>query len=296
MSSKSHKFSWYDPLQQLANHLEFRITHAIHIEYSAPAFFHNTAEQNRMILVESVAGEDGGEIEFRDTGGRWRRFALQPRMLYFFPPNLDIKFSYKPGLVCLGYHFNLSLIPGVDLFQGETEGQTMPFNDTATLARLRQAAWDKDNLHDLLWCKGTLLALASQFLKGDIDRHLETMRVWQRYGSIFARIEQAPSINMEWEELATEMNIAPETLARNFKRDAGLSLKTWTTQCVLKEALRALGDSREKFKEISRRLGFSSDAYFNRFIRKHTQKSPGQYRKDYAKIREQSKREGARPL
>ncbi|MDR2982827.1 MAG: helix-turn-helix domain-containing protein [Puniceicoccales bacterium] len=279
MSEQKSEFSWYDPLQQLANHLDFTITHAIHIHYNKPLFARNSYHQSRLIFIENVEGTDGGAIRLCENGVPARDFILRPQTLLFFPPNLDLIFDYKPGLTCLGIHFNLSLVPGVDIFEKQISPKVIPFTDTSTLKKLREATWHKDSLKDLLWCKGALLSIAASFIEGDIEQHLEAMRFGQKYASLLSSIEANPRMDFEIGAAAHLLNLAPGTLSRNFKKDSGISLHEWVIKRVLRKALRVLSESDQSIKFIATELGFSSAVYFSRFIKKHTGKAPGDFRK-----------------
>ncbi len=273
------KFSWYEPLQQLANFLEFTVTHAIQIRYDNEYSYHNSCPQSRLIFVESVVGDSGGCIEVLSGGKVSEVFPLHANTLLFLPPNLDLVFRYKQGLSCTGIHFNLNLIPGVDIFETQTAVQVIPFNDTDALARLNFAIWSKDRIPDLLWTKGFLLSVASQFVENEkIESHLGAMRFAQKYSSIIKYIDSNIRINVEPRQIAGQYNLTYESFKRNFKRDAGITLHAWIARRVARVASRALAETDEPLKSIAARLGFSSPIYFNRFIKKQLKLSPKQYR------------------
>lgn len=79
----------------------------------------NTHFFNRLFLV--LAGE--GEVR-NHTGGE--RLALRPGFGVFLPEGLDLGFEFRPGLRFLSCHFNLSVLPGVDLFGQERHCREFP--------------------------------------------------------------------------------------------------------------------------------------------------------------------------
>ncbi len=111
---------------------------------------------NRLFLVEA----GGGEI-VNHTGNQ--RLALEPGRAYFLPLNLDLSFDFRPGLVLRSWHFNLELLPGVDLFQGCDQCRVTPaaeeeFRETAELFAAEPDGWAR-------------LARFERLLLTLIDRH-----------------------------------------------------------------------------------------------------------------------------
>ncbi|MDR2982830.1 MAG: helix-turn-helix transcriptional regulator [Puniceicoccales bacterium] len=272
-------YSWYEPLQQLANYLDFSITHAIHIQYDNDYVFHNHLPQSRLIFVESVQGADGGCIEILSGSEGTKSLPIHPKTLFFFPPNLDLVFNYRAGLSCIGIHFNLSLVPGIDIFETQQIPYVIPFADAKTLKRLHTAIWNKNNLQDLLWAKSALLDISTRFIENNnVERHLSAMRFAQKYAAIIQHIDSNLRIDTDLEPIAKQSNLTYDSLQRNFRKDIGITLHAWLARRISREAARALAETDEPLKGIATRLGFSSAAYFHRFIKKHLQTSPSEYR------------------
>jgi len=74
------------------------------------------------------------------------------------------------------------------------------------------------------------------------------------------------------------MGIFTETLHRQFRADLGISPKTFLTRHLLHRATRELLYGSRTVKEIAAELGFTSVAYFSRFVSKHTGHSPTAHR------------------
>lgn len=80
------------------------------------------------------------------------------------------------------------------------------------------------------------------------------------------------------ESLARRFSVSPSKLERDFKRAIGMSSHEFLTACRVGEAERLLRDGKKSVAEVSSALGFTSETYFYRFLKKHTGMSPGEIR------------------
>ncbi len=80
-------------------------------------------------------------------------------------------------------------------------------------------------------------------------------------------------------EFAAHLGVTPTHLARVCKAQCGITAADILTQHSLGRARRALENTSEPAVEIAKRLGFSSAAYFTRFITSHTGQTPSALRK-----------------
>ncbi len=80
-------------------------------------------------------------------------------------------------------------------------------------------------------------------------------------------------------EFASQLGVTPTHLTRSCRHCAGLTAADLLTQRVLYDARTMLEDSSEAIRHIAALLGFTSAAYFSRFILHHTGKSPSDLRK-----------------
>jgi len=80
-------------------------------------------------------------------------------------------------------------------------------------------------------------------------------------------------------DFAAHLGVTPTHLTRVCKSECGMTAADMLTQHTLGRALRALSETPQSAAEISKALGFSSPAYFTRFIATHTGKTPTQFRK-----------------
>ncbi|MBO5907747.1 MAG: helix-turn-helix transcriptional regulator [Clostridia bacterium] len=80
------------------------------------------------------------------------------------------------------------------------------------------------------------------------------------------------------ESIAKRFSVSASKLERDFKSAIGISSHEFLTACRVGEAKRLLRDGKKTVIEVSQSLGFTSETYFYRFLKKHTGKSPSEIR------------------
>ena len=81
------------------------------------------------------------------------------------------------------------------------------------------------------------------------------------------------------EDVAGQVHCSSSHLMRRFKKELGMSVGDYITQCKLEEACALLVYSNRSLAEISAYLGYSSQSYFQNVFKKHFGLTPMQYRK-----------------
>ena len=81
-------------------------------------------------------------------------------------------------------------------------------------------------------------------------------------------------------EYATLLNITPNHLSDVIKSSTGKNALHYINQRLLLEAKRLLKYGNEDIKQIAYTLNFASPSHFGKFFRKHTLKTPANYRKE----------------
>ena len=88
-------------------------------------------------------------------------------------------------------------------------------------------------------------------------------------------LQEGPSLTA----IADHFHFSREYLLRVFKKEEGVTILQYINDTKMNEAMRMLQTSELAIKEIAEILGFSSSAYFIRFFRTKTGKSPNEFRK-----------------
>ena len=81
------------------------------------------------------------------------------------------------------------------------------------------------------------------------------------------------------DDIASHLAVSRSYLSSQFKKETGIPLCDFINKTKLNEAKLLLVNSEETLSEISNRLGFSSQAYFQYIFRKYEGMTPQQYRK-----------------
>lgn len=81
-------------------------------------------------------------------------------------------------------------------------------------------------------------------------------------------------------DYASKLGVTPTHLTRVCKSESGMTAADLITQHTLQRACRMLEDEGMKAIDISKRLNFSTPAYFTRFIKTHTGQTPSAIRSD----------------
>lgn len=79
---------------------------------------------------------------------------------------------------------------------------------------------------------------------------------------------------------SSELGVSNRKLSTIAKQYAGLTAKQLIMQCLMREAKRYLAFTQSTLAEIAYHLGFEDTAYFCRIFKRHTGKTPQQYKKE----------------
>ncbi|MFD1161564.1 helix-turn-helix domain-containing protein [Hwangdonia seohaensis] len=82
-------------------------------------------------------------------------------------------------------------------------------------------------------------------------------------------------------DYANRLGLSPKSLAKHFQKTGNQTPSDFIKQRIILEAKRKLIYSTFSVKQIAYTLGFNDPAYFTRFFKKATTKSPLQFKKDY---------------
>ena len=81
-------------------------------------------------------------------------------------------------------------------------------------------------------------------------------------------------------DYAHRLGISPKSLAKHFQKLGSQTPSDFIKGRIILEAKRQLIYTSDSVKQIAYSLGFNDAAYFNRFFKKATSKSPLQFKKD----------------
>ena len=93
-------------------------------------------------------------------------------------------------------------------------------------------------------------------------------------------VEQNFKINHKVSHYANRLGLSPKSLSKHFNRLGSQSPSDFIKNRIILEAKRLLLFTDDSVKQIAYNIGFNDPAYFTRFFKKTTQKSPLQFKKE----------------
>ncbi|WP_276356938.1 response regulator transcription factor [Cohnella caldifontis] len=84
------------------------------------------------------------------------------------------------------------------------------------------------------------------------------------------------SVNLE--TLSELFHYSPNYLNSLFKKETGITVYDYLTQCRMEKAKRLLADREKKLYEVAEAVGYSHTAYFSNLFKKYTGQSPKEFR------------------
>ncbi len=142
---------------------------------------------------------------------------------------------------------------------------------------------------------GNELAEANEFQEEIIISQLKTLLLYaskvklHQFGEV--NLAQMSSLVIDFQNLldqeyekqhhvqfySDQLNISPKGLNKAVKKDLGRTVSEMIKEKLIIEAKRELYTTSLSIKEIAFKLGFEDPAYFSRFFKKETSRSPKEY-------------------
>lgn len=230
----------------------------------------NSFSFNRCFLVI----EGGGRMT-NHSGGQ--EFELRPNHAYFVPPKTEISYDFQPGISLLSLHFQLYILPGVEVFEGQTgchevgvsPEQLREFSDLSS----KPPDWE-------LFCRfeSLIWQLFSLFHEPDARRIERFCDLSEKYERVLRYIHNNINAEMGIEDIADTAGVKRDTFSRHFSSDFGIPLKTFVMDELMAVSERYLLHTEMPVREIASRLKFSSEFYFSTFFKRLKGVSPTQFR------------------
>ena len=231
----------------------------------------NSYAFNRCFLVR-----DGEGCVRNHTGNEF--FHLRRGTALFMPESADLSFEFHRGLKFLSCHFNLYILPGVDLFQKERFCREFPV-DPMECREMEKKILDFPDWPAVCAFESFFWRMIRHIPLPDPNPFGDLARLTGRYGGLLRHIQDHLSAQLDVAELAECAGVARDTLSRNFSRDFAMPLKQFLQKELISLASRLLLCSGLSIREIADRLRFSSEYYFSSFFKRHTGTTPSAFRR-----------------
>ncbi len=236
----------------------------------------NSFSFNRCFLVI-----EGGGRMINHSGNQ--ELELRQNHAYFVPPRAEISYDFQPGISLLSLHFQLYILPGVEVFGGELLCQEAAVDPE----RLREFAGLMARTPDWeVFCRfeSLIWLLFSRFHEPDHRRIERFCGLNEKYGKILRYVHSNINAEMGVDEIADKAGVKRDTFSRHFSNDFGIPLKTFVMDELMAVSERYLLHTEMPVREIASRLKFSSEFYFSTFFKRLKGVSPTQFRAFRRKI------------
>jgi AraC-like DNA-binding protein len=124
----------------------------------------------------------------------------------------------------------------------------------------------------------SLLSHCRDLLGSEI--HTDSRRV-ALFEAIRRFIDEHHALALSRDSVAEAFYISPNYLSHLFQKTGNVGFNEYLTQTRLENARQLLKGYDLKIKDIAARCGFMDSNYFCRLFRKHTERSPSEYRRQY---------------
>jgi AraC-like DNA-binding protein len=252
-------------LMNIFNEVHLKINHAYFGR--VPEFKGlNTLPINRLYL----ALETCGTIQW----GKQKEINLTPGSITFMPYNIPLSYSFQPGKM-IAFHFNIEIFPNSDLFYGERN--CLQLHNQQICENVFETIKNCKNINDILSIQQNLILLSSKFLDKDFSFYSKHLGLIKKHKRLINYIDHNLDANLTVDSVATYLDFTRDQLSKSFKRDLGFPLKKYISHLIIRKASEQLLLNKS-VKEVADELKFSSQFYFSRFFKKHTNISPSLYK------------------
>lgn len=269
-------FNPHERFVEVNDHIRLSLVHATTIFGREAWSGRNRIPWHRVFVIAETAGGIGGEV--RDHSLKTKNlFPLKKGKMYFLPGGHDYEFVFNRGMRLLGFHFSLELFSGCDLLGHRTRPSEWELS-AAELTVFDKALGHIKTVGDMVRLRGLLLTALGRLVDLKLEKTLSLFAARRKYKKVLDFLEKNGRAEMPVAEFARIAGVSAETFSREFSRDLGVPFKTFLTRSLFARASEALFGTDRKIREISHDLGFSSEFYFSRFIKKNSGLPPKEYR------------------
>ncbi|WP_368544038.1 helix-turn-helix transcriptional regulator [Enterobacter soli] len=124
----------------------------------------------------------------------------------------------------------------------------------------------------------SLLSHCRDLLGSDIHTDSRSRALFE---AVRSYIEENYAASLTRESVAEAFYISPNYLSHLFQKVGSVGFNEYLTKTRLEHARQLLKGYDLKIKDIAIRCGFADSNYFCRLFRKHTERSPSEYRRQY---------------
>ena len=222
---------------------------------------------NRLYLIESGTGELSTDTE---------TVTLAPGKVYLLPAGLPCSYHCDDSLTLLFFHFNIAPPDRFDLMHNTKRLAVLDFTQEQ-FAMLRKMCQDPsyDNAFAVTCAINDMVLV----MHNKYQFHWDKAPVYSKaIAKAIAYINENLSSQLRIEEIAQNSFISGSYLARQFRKEVGMTIKQYVNMQLINTAQWQLSHTSASVEKISSDLGFCNQFYFSEHFKKHCRVSPLQYR------------------
>ena len=267
IASKDHSL-------HLSNRFHLQITHFAYGTYPSANGVPAAIPVNRLLFC--LGSTDNGESYVKDENCY---YPLQPGHFYFIPANHVAGVCLSDGMYFVSIQFLLDLYNGLDVFS--SVNKILDFEDAAQVDRAEKIF--KISAENVWSTK--LLGITCDCIGSIFDR-LDPMELNLTEFTGLSKqnlrlLSETCTAMTTVAELADLCKVNRDTFSRNFTRKNGITPKQFLIRCVLQRAYTLLSSGKYRVHEVAKELKFTNEFYFSRFFKKHTGRTPKDFRALY---------------
>ena len=203
---------------------------------------------------------------FEMTSGRW----------LFIPAGMSVQHEQYDGLFLISLHFNLELIPGIELMH---RCSAMYMGSVPEKREDLQSLFGtKPVISDAFMLQKLILEFIQPIVAAEEEHLWNPTDHLVRYQTLFDTFRKNPYRDFSVAEMAKIMKMGKESFIKHFTTELGSPPKLFFLHQRTAAAAKELLTTDDSIREIAERFHFSDEFYFSRFLKRMTGLSPREYR------------------
>ena len=203
---------------------------------------------------------------------------LRPGYLYLIPNGLSYEYYCEDRLDKVYFHINVLLQNGLELFS-DCENYYELAVEEELAGRMKQwllSGRAEDCFHmngEIYHAVGAFMEAAGVAAKAERQYSAMVREVF----AISPNLKVAVTVR----EIAAILNVSESTLAKQFKKETGMSIGSYREQLLMNRARQLLAMGRLSVGEIAEALGFGDPFYFSKYFKQRQGCTPSKYKGHY---------------
>ena len=261
-------------VEQFTNGMAVRVFRGFHWRDCADYHHPNLCSDfSRFLVIEQIPGKDGGMISQRSPR---RDVLLRAGHAYLIPAGVHFDLFYRRGVVLYSTYMRLDGPLGDDLLGtiGTIVDMRLPAEHCVIISQLAER---RTTVGETLLFRSLLISAIAPALTLSIQQTDTRRRLADRYADLLAELVRLPPARASVALLARRLRQPAGTLAKRFRRDVGIALKSFLLDRLRVQMVEIIGTP-GSIADIATRLGFADQFYFSRCFKRLVGSSPRSYR------------------